>query len=622
LAKGDQRGAEALFRQVLAANPRDAAALGGLGVIAARTGHLEPAVRLFAQAREQAPSDPDHGINLGSALWGLKRRAEALAAFEAAVAAAPGNRRALYALASALVDAGRADEGRAQAEALVAQDPKSADAHALLGRAWLRSGRPDQAIACLREATRLAPTQSAHWNDLGLALSATGEEDAALDALRRAVDLAADGPRTIETTLNLAGALIACQRADEAEALLRPLYKAHPDHPALPLTLGDAIQRQGRFDESRALFQAALDRDPDSVIALRGLTKSGRIKAGDPVIDRLRAAGANPKVPDGARVEALYALGKALDDSGDADSAFTALSEAKALQSRAHPYDPQTMDDLVARSEAVFTPDLFTTMAPLGTADERPVFIVGMPRSGTSLVEQMLASHPRAAGAGELAHFKIFQGRLPDLLGREEPFPLCIPGLTAQVMRPFADRFLGDLTEAANKVGKADALRVSDKMPDNALRLGLIALAFPKARVIVCRRDPMDTGLSIYQQNFSGGVPYANDLTAIGRAMIAHDRIMAHWRTVLPLPMLEVDYETLVNDLEGQGRRLMAFLDLDWDPAVLRFHETERPVYTASKWQVRQPVFASSVGRWLPYADHLAPLRTILEEAGLSDQAV
>ncbi|MBB4266982.1 tetratricopeptide repeat-containing sulfotransferase family protein [Roseospira visakhapatnamensis] len=622
LARGDLPGAERLFRQALASAPRNGPALGGLGIVAARAGHGEAAARLFDQARQADPKEPDHGVNLGSALWSLNRRPEALEVFGATARAAPRHRRARQSLASALLEMGHLDAARAEAEALLALDRTAAAAHALLGRVHLRGGRPDAAVAALREATRQAPDHPAHWNDLALALSAGGDRPGAVEALRQALALAGKGPRAVEMALNLAGTLIADQRAEEAEALLAPLLETHPDHQGLRLTLGDAMQRQGRFAESRALFQAVLDHDPANVIALRGVAKAGRVAPGDPVIERLRAASADAKAPEGARVEALYALGKALDDTGDTSGAFAAWAEANAVQAAARPFDAAALDDLVEQSRDVFTADLFEGMTALGDPSTRPVFIVGMPRSGTSLVEQMLASHPAAAGAGELGHLAEFQRHLPRHLGAAVDYPACLYGLKGDVARGFAGHYLARLDEAARRVGKPEAARVSDKLPDNAMRLGLIALLFPRARVVVCRRDPLDTGLSLFQQNFAGGIPYATGLETIGRAMIAHDRLMAHWRDVLPLPMLAVDYETLVTDLEGEGRRLIAFLGLDWDPAVLRFHETDRPVYTASKWQVRQPVFTRSVGRWRRYDAPLTPLRTVLETAGLTQRAI
>jgi tetratricopeptide (TPR) repeat protein len=607
------RAAEALFRQALAQNGREPAALAGLGLVAVRAGHMEPAARLFLQAAEAEPSQPDHGLNAGTALWRLGRRDRAIAVFAETARQNPRAVRVRVAHGTALMEAGVPDAAEAEARAALALDGRDAAALALLGRVLARAGRPDDAIDPLRKALARAKGDPGIANDLAMALSVIDRRAEAADILREAAIRAGDGPGAVEIGVNRAGVLLGDQRADEAEAVLRDLLARAPDHVGVRLTLGDALQRQGRFDEARAAFSSALERAPGNVVALRGLVKSGRVAPGDPALDALRAAaGPDGGLPRGPRIEALFALGKALDDAGgDPAETFAALAEANALQREGRPDDIGPRAALVERSLDVFTPELFDSLASLGHDSERPVFIVGMPRSGTSLVEQMIASHPACVGAGEL-------GILPEI-ERDLSDPA---GLTRETAQAAAGRVLAVLDEAARRAGRPDALRVSDKLPDNAMRLGLIALLFPKARVIVCRRDPMDTGLSLFQQNFAEGIPYANGLESIGAAMIQHDRLMAHWRAVLPAWMLTVDYETLVRDLEGEGRRIVEFLGLPWDDAVLRFHETERAVYTASKWQVRQPVFTGSVGRWRRYADQMEPLRAILDDAGLLGRAV
>ncbi|WP_092784480.1 tetratricopeptide repeat-containing sulfotransferase family protein [Rhodospira trueperi] len=615
LAKGDARGAEGRFRQALGLDGRCGLALGGLGVVAARAGHLEPAAKLFAQAASVEPAVIDHALNAGSALWSLGRRREALAAFADAARRAPAEPRARLAHGKALLDTG--DPARALEEARAVLDGAAdhAEALALRGRALLRLGRAGEALPVLEAARERAREDAGLHNDLALALSALGRADEAMAAQRAAVDLSRPGPGHAERIITLAGMLIGDQRADEAEALLLPLRESAPDHPGVCLTLGDALQRQGRFEAARAAYREALERDPGNVIALRGLVKSGTVSSGDPALDALRRVAESAGDP-GTRAEALFALAKALDDSGGApDEVFAALSEANTLQRRGRPDDILRRDALIERSCAVFTPDLFESLAPLGHDSERPVFIVGMPRSGTSLVEQMIASHPDVVGAGELGVWPALQAGLPD-------YPDAVPDLSREAVADAAGRVLDTLDIAAHRAGKPGALRVSDKLPDNAMRLGLIALTFPKARIIVCRRDPLDTAVSLFQQNFADGVPYANGLESIAQALVQHDRIMAHWRLVLPAWTMTVDYEALVNDLEGEGRRLIDFLGLPWDEAVLRFHETERSVYTASKWQVRQPVFTGSVGRWRRYAEQLAPVRAILEAHGLLDRPV
>ncbi|MBB4313213.1 tetratricopeptide repeat-containing sulfotransferase family protein [Roseospira marina] len=621
LSKGDVRGAERRFREALSLDDRCAPALAGLGMVAGQAGHLEPAARLFLQAATVEPNQPDHGVNAGSALWRLGQRDTALGVFAETAKRAPRFGRARVAYGTALMEAGRFDDAEAEARAARALDRRDAAALSLLGRVLTRAGRPSEAIAPLEAVAARAKNDPGAANDLAMALSAAGRREEAIAVWQKATERAGTGPGAVELGVNLAGALLAEQRADAAETVLRDLLARVPDHIGARLTLGDALQRQGRFDAARAAFSAVLEREPGNVGALRGLAKSGTVAAGDPMLEALRTAAAEPDQPESARIEILFALGKGLDDAGaDPAAVFGALAEANARQGAGRPDDIPARTALVDRSIDVFTPDLFESLAALGNPSERPVFIVGMPRSGTSLVEQMIASHPAAVGAGELGVMPNVERTLREGLGGGYPAGLAnVPG---PQLADGAARVLAELDAAAQRAGKPEALRVTDKLPDNAMRLGLIALLFPRARVIVCRRDPMDTGLSLFQQNFSDGIPYANGLETIGAAMVQHDRLMAHWRAVLPLWTLTVDYETLVTDLEGEGRRMIDFLGLPWDDAVLRFHETERAVYTASKWQVRQPVFTHSVGRWRRYAKQLEPLRAVLDENGLLDRGV
>jgi hypothetical protein len=247
---------------------------------------------------------------------------------------------------------------------------------------------------------------------------------------------------------------------------------------------------------------------------------------------------------------------------------------------------------------ANFTPEQFAATADWGDPSELPVFIVGMPRSGTSLVEQIVASHSQVFGAGES---KDVGSIVQTLDGGDRHYPPSQWDRAA--VRGAATAHLDRMREQGG-----DALRVTDKMPDNCRILGQIAALFPRARVIVCRRDPRDVCVSCHFQQFAEGQAWSTDQAELAERVREIDWLLAHWRAVVPLRMLEVRYEDLVANLEAESRRLIAFLGLEWEPACLAFHETERPVFTASLWQVRQPLYSSSVGRWRNYRTHLGPL--------------
>jgi hypothetical protein len=245
----------------------------------------------------------------------------------------------------------------------------------------------------------------------------------------------------------------------------------------------------------------------------------------------------------------------------------------------------------------------------LGVSSELPVFIVGMPRSGTSLVEQILASHPSVMGAGELRDIGRCAERLKTRLNSTEDYPACLVELDQETASELAEQYLERLKSICT-----DEIRVTDKMPGNFLRLGLVAMLLPGARVIHCRRHPLDVCLSCYFQDFirRSGLSYAFDLQNLGEYHTQYAKLMEHWRHVLPLRLLEVDYEQLVDEPEKMSRHLVEFCGLPWDPACLEYHKTQRNVWTASSWQVRQPIYTQSVGRWKHYETYLQPLKNAL----------
>lgn len=350
--------------------------------------------------------------------------------------------------------------------------------------------------------------------------------------------------------------------------------------------------------------------------AHRSLAATGQQAEDDAQLGRLRALLASPERPAAERASAGFAAGTLLDNADRYDEAFPCFAEANALhrQLRADAgerFDPEAfqreVDDLINLG----TPALFSAMASWGNPSDMPVFIVGMPRSGTTLVEQIAASHSRVFGAGELREInRIVNAMVAHNSGRP------IAKWEAVFARQLADQHVAHLQQLGG-----GAVRVIDKMPDNVLLLWVIAALFPSARVILCQRDRRDICLSCYFHWFREGNLFAYDLADCGLRALEVERLSTHWLRVLPLEMLVIDYEELVADLEGESRRLIEFLGLDWEPACLDFYRTERPVFTASSWQVRQPLYGRSVGRWRHYERHLGPLLSVLAQGGAEPDA-
>ena len=317
----------------------------------------------------------------------------------------------------------------------------------------------------------------------------------------------------------------------------------------------------------------------------------------------------NPTLAQKDLAEAHLAVAGIYDSRGLVHQAFPYFAAGNEIKSRRSQYRPEIHTQFTDRIVSVFDGTLFDRMRPFGVHNRLPLFVIGMPRSGTTLVEQILASHSRIVGAGELHDIGNIAGTIRQRAQVPEFFPESTLALSSVMAPEFAESYL----ERISGLGP-DASRVTDKMPDNYQFLGLIALLLPDARIIHCRRDPLDTCLSCYLTNFAGEMGFARNLAHLGACYRDYERLMDHWRRVLPLPILDVQYEELVRDQERVSRDMVNFAGLEWEESCLEFYRTKRPVSTASTQQVRRPIYTSSIGRAQAYADYLAPLIEALGE--------
>ncbi len=386
---------------------------------------------------------------------------------------------------------------------------------------------------------------------------------------------------------------------DAAENLIGKAMALQPDNAIFHHNLAYVLGAQSRGEEAEASYRRAIALDPDYAEAHFNLAQSVRAKPGDPLVASLERLLAKPGLSASARCYLGFAAGKVYDDLGDHDRAFGHfLAGNRAKGARPNPaYSSAYLERILESSR----PLLQAARSAPGAGQAGPVFIVGMPRSGTSLVEQVLASHPAVFGAGELP----FVERIAEALGAHcasgAVYPECLPAVPDAVLEGFAASYRKESSAAGTSV-------VTDKAPLNFRHLGLIALLFPGARIVHCRRDALDTCLSCFFQNFAKGQEYSFDLAELGRFYRDYRKMMAAWAEILPIEVFDLDYEELVADLEGVGRSLLSYCGLDWHPDCARFFETRRPVLTASRVQVRRPLYSSSVGKWRRYARHLGPL--------------
>jgi len=368
----------------------------------------------------------------------------------------------------------------------------------------------------------------------------------------------------------------------------------------------------GDRTRAKACFERAVDIHPGQVGAWRGLAELDQSEVTAQALVA-RIAVQRDACAEGSRDAAVldFALGKLHDEIGAFPTAFAAYERANAARRSAIGFDRDAQLAFIDALIDVFDNAYFRSLPAHGPASEVAVMIVGMPRSGTTLVEQILASHRDVHGAGELTFFPERMPALSRVLDTRKPFPQCVPGNLARI-QPFAQDYLDLLTAHGGA-----ALRVTDKMPYNFLYLGVIAALLPRARVIHCRRHAMATCWSIFAHDLAGNHPYSYALADLAVAYVGYERLLAHWAAVLPLAFYEVDYEALIDTPDSTVRGLVDFLGLPWDGACLEFHRTARAVTTASQWQVRQPIDTAARDHWRHYESYLGPLRAALEQERL-----
>lgn len=634
---GKLDAAMACYEEALALNPRYAEAHYNLGIARGAAGRLDEAVECYRRALALKPGYAQAHNNLGNAFKDLGRRDEAEASYRSALAAVPGYAEAHNNLGNILREGGRLAEAVESYRRALELNPRYPDAHHNLGRVLGDQGQLDQAIESYRRALALRPEQAEAHNDLGMALRALRKPGEAVASYRRALELKPDHAEALsnlgvalqdlgqlEAAIesyrkaialkpgfapfhnNLGTALQDQGRLDAALASYETALALAPDDAEAETNLGTALVALGRIDEARHRFERAVRLAPRNPRHFRLLGQTRTFAAGDRELADLRALAQDAdSLSEPRQVELHFALAKALDDAGARDEAFGHYLAGNALKRKDMAYDDRAVLEHHRRLTGTFSREAIAAAAGAGEPSPLPVFIMGMPRSGSTLIEQILASHPDFGAAGEVNDFETELARL---------YPAGVP----EKIPPAAElRELGRRYVARLKARAPEALRITDKMLANFQHAGLIHLALPKARLIHSRRDPLDTCLSCFCTLFDkDNLPFAYDLAELGRHYSAYQRLMAHWRAALPAGiLLEVDYEELVADLEGQARRIVAHCGLPWNDSCLSFHKASRAVTTASAAQVRRPLYRSSVGRWRPDPELLRPLTDALDGA-------
>jgi tetratricopeptide (TPR) repeat protein len=648
---GNLVAAEPLYRDVLSSEPRNIEVLRMLGVLQLQRGDWQAGVQTARELLKLQPDQPDTLNNLGYAQQNLDQNDEALGNYDAALKLNPSHAGAWYNRGNVLHKLRRYVEAESSYRQALVIRPNHADTWVNLGNTLKQVQRYEEALACYDKVIALAPQHAMAYNNRGNTLKELKRYEEALASFGQAIRI---NPRYADAYFNAGIVLQDMKRYEEALQAYRQtlaLDSVHtqaclnqgialtelarishdpadhvaalasfdqaialkPDDADAYTNKGNLLVELGRMGEAEVLLNKALEVDPDNPGALSSLVSLKRAKQDDPRFVQLKALYARrATLPEDDQILLDFAMGKALEGVEHYDDAFAAYAEGNRLHHAVHPYDEAEQVRYSESTRNFFSRELFRNCAELEARlpevlDERvPVFIVGMPRSGTTLIEQVLASHPSLFGGGELRTLGL-------LVESVDLPPAGTPGWDAQLLelRKLGQTYLDEVWKLA-----PNARYITDKMPGNYMYLGLLHLMLPQAKIIHAMREPMDSCFSCYALRFKDGHEYCYDLETLGRYNLRYRELMRHWHAVLPPGrILDLRYEDTVADLEGQAKRLLEYVGLPWDPACLNFYQNKRAVSTASVTQVRQPIYRTSIARWKHFEKHLGPLIEIIRPA-------
>jgi tetratricopeptide (TPR) repeat protein len=566
LQAGRHGEAEELARAAISEEPANAAAQHVLGLALYLQRRYEEAYDPLHLATKLEPKNPLYSSNLAETLRRLRRFEAAVEEFERATTLMPEFLKAHLGYGNTLRDLKRYDKAVARYRLILAINPRHAEAYYHLALTYIEMDREEEAIPLLRKSLALRPGMQ-------------------------------------EARLSLAGLLEEEGDIEEAVELFKEVLDKIPGHQGALNNLGNLLKTLGRMEEAKDYYNRAIEKNPAAASAYYNLSRAKKGVGDEEEIRVMEEMLDKPETGRDQKVSLHFALGKHYDDIGQFETAFHHFEQGNILDERGEPFNAAVHSAVVDRLINVFRPSFLQQRAGVGSESELPIFILGMPRSGTTLVEQILATHPDVYGAGELKYVGDLVASLCKAVGGN--YPDSMYNLDAVSAVGLAEQYLRKIKLLA---GKQKYRRITDKMPGNFMHIGLIASLFPKARIVHCVREPLDVCLSCYSQYFTAVMPFAKSLTSLGQYWRDYARIMEHWHAAMPGRIFEVRYSDMIGDQEGTSRKLLEHCGLTWDDACLEFHKTERQVKTASTWQVRQPIYTSSLDRWRNYEKFLDPL--------------
>jgi tetratricopeptide (TPR) repeat protein len=614
---GDLGGAARAYRAILKRAPDHPDALHLLGLTAHQSGDQARAIRHMEKAANLKPGEPLFLNNLGLAQHAAGQFSAAEESFRAALSVAPDDRAAKLHLGTVLALQDKNEAALTEFMVLINSGTPEPLCHAKAAQSLRQLGRFEEAEAQFRSAVALAPEDLELLASLASLLQVRGREDEAIELYRQVLDGRPDYP---DVLINLANCFITQGLLDQAQSSFEAALKLDQGLEGAVTGIVYVHERKGDYDQARERLTQVMGNSVSAplspVVAAAFATMAGRMDREDEAVERAERSlavllgqipthmHAGTAVAGTGEMNLRFALGRLYERRGAYDRAFAQFKAANAMNRQI--FEPEAYAQYISDLIATFDhsePDIVAE-----NQDQHPVFIVGMPRSGTTLVEQILASHDQVHGGGELTYLHQAIDTMPVQNPYDYRYPRVVNMASRENLNAAAVQYLSRLLALAPQ-----SARITDKLPGNILHVGMIARLLPGAKIIHVRRDPLDTCLSCFTQNFGERLPFTTDFARLADYYKGYERISRHWGRILGPRMLELSYEDLVEDTEKESRRMVDFIGLNWDPACLEFHGNERIVTTASYDQVRQPIYRGSIGRWRSYETEMAPLISALE---------
>ena len=594
VAEGNFTAAIDLLSPIVTRQRNNQSLLHLMADLYARSGNVALAESWFRRAIKCAPGNLAPYLHLAEMFRENGKFVQAEKVLRKAVRIAPESALVHGHLGAVLLELDRLQDALDATQVSIRLDPGNPKVHNNYAVVCHRLGRPDDALSGYHRALKLNPSYLEAQRNLARHWRYMGESQIAEELYQAIVDA---NPGSFKDAWELAEYYLEQGKTSDAVSLYER-FEGSGDANILE-RLGSTLQEVGHIARGNELLRTALSHNPNSGIAWFHLVLAMDKGDLDIAVDHIHVAFSEEK-KEFSRQHLAFALGRAYERLRRPVESFKYLRLGNALRRRGYDYSTAKERQRFSGIKECFTAENAARWTNGGYPDSTPIFVIGMPRSGTTLVEQIISSHPEVFGAGELTILPQLTEKYLQPLGG---FPVGMTQITDDVRYAFGQEYVAQLRRYS-----ADARFMTDKMPHNFLRFGIILAIFPHARIIHCRRDPRDNCWSIFKQLFSGYHPYAYDLTELGEYHRMYQDLMSHWRSIYHGELLEIDYERLVNDPEVHVRQILDYCDLEWDERCLRFYEQDRAVHTASKLQVRKPMYRASVAAWESYRNELAPL--------------